>query len=140
MAAGMIRGALPAVALVVMAAGACSSSSAGATCACADPTVRVDLPPDRAVEVVGVQLSGRACPAAVAQCVQPAGAGCAEYEFEASADGACEVDVTFGQGPADFTAQLTFAQVTCCAGYYVQPPTASPVDVPSVDLDAGARG
>jgi hypothetical protein len=104
---------------------------------CADPTVYVDVPADRAADVVTVTLSGQACPTAVAQCVQPVGSGCSQYSFQASKDGPCDVDVTFSAGPADYDEQLTFAQVsTCCPGYYVQPSSASPIEVP--DLDAGA--
>ena len=102
--------------------------------------MRIDLPPDRAAVVLGVTLSGRACPA-VAQCTTPEGTGCAQYTFVATADGACDVDLTFSSPPSDFNASLTFAQVsTCCPGYYVQPTTASPIEVPSIDLDAGADG
>jgi hypothetical protein len=142
MPAGMIHAAplaLPVVAMTAIASAAgCGSSSKG-TCSCDDPTVYIDVPPDRAADVAAVVLSGQACATAVAQCVQPLGQGCARYSFQASTDGACDVDVSFASGPADFNDQLTFAQVsTCCPGYYAQPSGASPIEVP--DLDGGTSG
>jgi len=102
--------------------------------------VKVEVPADRAPDAVGVALSGRACAAATAECTQPVGSGCAEYSFRATDVGPCTVDVTFSSDPADFQASVTFAEVACCGASYIQPPTASPIDVPSVDLDAGAAG
>jgi hypothetical protein len=108
---------------------------------CTDPTVYIDVPAHRAADVVTVTLSGRACPTAVAQCLQPVGPGCSQYSFQATGDGACDVDVTFSAGPADFNEELSFAQVsTCCPGYYVQPAGASPIEVPDVDGGAGDVG
>ena len=74
----------------------------------------------------------------MAECVQPVGAGCAELDFQASAIGSCEIDVTFASGPGEFTETLSFVQTPCCPGFYVEPATASPVQVPDADLDAGA--
>jgi hypothetical protein len=124
-------------AAVAAGAGGCGSGGTGTECQCASAAVLVDIPASRAADVVGVTLSGRACPAVTAQCAQPAGSGCAQYSFEATGDGECDLDVQFSTAPADFTEALDFAQVTCCPGYYVQPAGASPIEVPD-GLDAGA--
>jgi hypothetical protein len=128
-----MRSGLLGVAGVVGAA--CTGGSA-VECDCADPSVRIEVPADRAAQVAGVSLSGRACENATAQCSQPVGGGCSEYVFQAAAPGACNVDVQFNGGPADFQEQVTFVGgPACCGGFYVQPASASPIDVP--DLDAG---
>ena len=124
----------------------CSSDSGGVECDCASATVIVQVPADRAPDAVGVTLSGRGCATAAAQCVQAAGPGCAQYAFEGTADGECTVDVQFAATPADFSEQVSFAQVeTCCPAFYVQPPGASPIEVPEAPdageaADAGGAG
>jgi len=115
----------------------CSSSGGGTECSCEDPTVRIEVPADRAPSALGVTLSGRACPDVTAQCTQAVGSGCAEYTFQATGEGVCDVDITFGAGPADFDAQVSFVSATCCPGFYVSPPSASPIEVPSLGDDAG---
>jgi hypothetical protein len=138
----MSRAPAAAVAAVTFALGspaaACGGDSGKTECACPDPAVKVEVPPDRAPDVVSVTLSGRACANATAQCTQPAGSGCAEYSFRATDVGSCVVELKFSSDPADFEEQVSFVQVQCCAADYVQPPTASPIDVPSAGSDAGA--
>ena len=141
---GMILRAAPVVAAVTLGfqstAVGCTSDSGGTECSCGDPTVRIEVPADRAPFAAGVTLSGRGCPTATAQCTQPTGSGCAEYTFEGQAVGDCLVDVTFAAGPADFQEQVSFTGVSCCPGFYVSPPSAAPIDVPDVGDDAGAAG
>jgi hypothetical protein len=123
-------------------AGAAGSACGTATaqCQCGDPTVLIEIPAERAADVVGVTLSGRGCATATAQCTQPAGSGCAQYAFSGTGVGACDVDVQFQTTPSDFTDQVTFAGFTCCPGFYVQPPSAAPIVVPGVTTDAGGAG
>jgi len=110
---------------------------AAEACNCEDPAVRVVVPAGRAGDVVALGFSGRACAAAVATCVTPGAAGCREYAFEGSAVGECDLDVTFSTAPHDYTASLSFTQFACCPGYYVEPPSASPIELPAAAGDAG---
>jgi hypothetical protein len=137
-AAGVGAGALALGEIVAMLTISACNDRGGTECQCADPSVRIEVPADRAADVAGVQLSGRACENVTLQCSQPVGAGCAEYLFRATGAGTCDVDVQFNGGPADFLEQVSFVSDTCCSGFYVQPATASPIDVP--DLDAGGAG
>jgi len=137
MFSGTILRAAPVLAVVTIA---CSDGSGGAQCECSDPTVHVVVPADRAPYAAGVSLSGRGCPTATAQCVQPVGTGCAEYTFQGEAIGECDLDMTFSAGPADFSEALSFVDYPCCPGFYVSPSSAEPVEVPDVGDDAGASG
>jgi hypothetical protein len=140
MTARTARDAAPLAAALVVTLLACGDS-ARRECACgADPSAFIDLPPDRAVQVVEVQLGGVACASATATCTQPVASGCAQYAYQASADGTCVVDVLFAAGPPDFHAEVKFASVTCCSGFYAQPPSAAHLDVPSASGDGGAAG
>ena len=140
----MRRGPVAAAAAVAVGLGpasaACSGDTGGTECSCEDPTVHVEVPADRAPYVASVALSGKACASSSIACTQPVGTGCAEYAFQATAEGTCDLEIQFSLGPADFQEQLTFAQTTCCPGFYVQPATASPVEVPDVELDGGDAG
>jgi hypothetical protein len=102
--------------------------------------VKIEVPADRAPDVLAVTLSGRGCATATAQCTQPAGTGCAEYTFEGTGVGDCEVELTFAAGPADFTAAVSFIGYPCCPGFYVSPPSAAPIEIPDVGDDSGAAG
>jgi hypothetical protein len=102
--------------------------------------VSIVIPADRAPYAASVTLSGEGCPTATAQCAQPVGTGCAEYTFEGQAVGDCMLEVTFAEGPADFTEQVAFVGYPCCPGFYVSPPSAAPIDVPDVGDDAGEAG
>ena len=119
---------------------ACTSDPGSTECLCGDTTVRIEVPADRAPVAESVTLSGRGCGAASAQCTQPVGSGCAEFTFEATAVGTCVVDVQFAADPADFQEQLSFTGVPCCPGFYADPPTASPIDVPGLGDAAGGAG
>jgi hypothetical protein len=118
---------------------ACGGDSGGTECTCADPTVFIDLPASRAGDVVAVTLSGEGCATASATCTEDAASGCAQYAFRGTGIGACDVDVSMMGAPADYNEQVSFAQLTCCPGYYIEPPGASPIDVTG-GLDAGAEG
>ncbi len=131
-----VGGALALGSLGTVAVVAGCNDPGGTECSCDDPSVRIEVPADRAPSTAGVDLSGRACNGAQAQCSQPAGAGCAEYVFRATGAGTCDVDVHFDALPADYQETVTFvAGPSCCGGFYVYPPSASPIDV--ADLDAG---
>jgi hypothetical protein len=134
---GTILRAAPVVAMVTLGfqstAVGCNADSGGTECSCGDPTVRIEVPADRAPFAAGVTLSGRGCPTATAQCTQAMGSGCAEYTFEGQAVGDCTVDVIFAAEPADFEEVVSFTGVPCCPGFYVSPPTVAPIEVPDVD-------
>jgi len=134
---GTILRAAPVIAAVTLG---CNDDSGGTECSCEDPTVKIEVPADRAPDALGVTLSGRGCATATAQCTQPVGTGCAEYTFEGTAVGDCVVELMFAAGPADFQEQVSFIGYPCCPGFYVSPPTAAPIDVPDVSDDAGGAG
>jgi hypothetical protein len=125
-------------ALLVLAAGPGCSSDPGIECSCADPTVTVVVPSDRASSVVSVEVSGEGCPAVTPVCLQPVGAGCAEAAFRGTALGMCTVDVQLSSGPADFTTTFEFVRYPCCKGFYPELTTGSTIQVPELSDDAGA--
>lgn len=144
MSAGALRRAavtaLTPAAVAVLALGACGGGSGGTECTCGDDGVTIDLPPHRASEVAAVQLGGTACPGVTPSCSQPVASGCAQYTFHAVAAGTCDVDVLFASGPSDFHAEVSFAPVACCPGYWPQPPEAAHLEVPDLAADAGGAG
>lgn len=142
MSAGAFRRAALNAAAAVLALGACGGggSGDGPQCTCGDDGVTIDLPPDRASQVAGVQLGGVACQGVVPSCNQPVASGCAQYAFHAVAAGRCDVDVLFASGPSDFHAEVSFARVSCCPGYWPQPPEAAHLEVPDPGADAGGAG
>jgi hypothetical protein len=110
---------------------------AAVVCDCEDPSVHVVVPAGREGDLVALSFSGRACPATVAACVRQSPAGCAEYAFQGSAVGECDLEVTFTTAPHDFQTSMSFTQFQCCPGYYVEPPSASPIELPAATGDAG---
>lgn len=118
---------------------ACGGDSGGTQCTCASPTVFIDVPADRAADVLSIALSGEGCGTATATCTEDAASGCTQYAFQGTAVGACDVDVVLQGVPADFNEEFSFAQMTCCPGYYIEPPSASPLEVRAA-IDAGAEG
>lgn len=113
----------------------------GVECQCADPSVFIDVPADRASAVSQVVLSGVACAGAVASCVAGDASACTRYAFRAKQPGTCQVDVQFDSGPADFEAQVQFDHVSCCTGLYAPALAGSTIDVPGgAAQDAGSAG
>jgi hypothetical protein len=133
-----IRGGLASAMALGGAVLACGESS-GSTCACSDPSVVVVVPPDLATAVSAVQLQGTACSSSRAVCLQPAGSGCSELSFEATAPGMCTIDVLFSSGPS-FQAVRRFVTLQCCKGFYADPLDGATITVPSGADDAGAAG
>lgn len=119
---------------------AACGNSGGVECQCADPSVFVDVPADRAPDVSAVVLSGVACSGVVASCVAGDAGACTRYAFQANKAGMCQVDVQFSSGPADFEATIQFDHVSCCAGLYAPALAASTIDVPDGAQDAGSPG
>ncbi len=109
-------------------------------CQCADPTVFIDVPSDRAAAVSQVVLSGVACSAVVPSCVAGPPDACTRYAFQAKQAGTCQVDVQFSSGPADFEAEVQFDHIPCCPGLYAPALSGSTIDVPGSAQDAGSRG
>ena len=134
----MTRAFAAGLAITGAAGSACGTTAA--QCECGDPAVHVVIPASRAADAIGVTLSGRGCATATAQCVTPAGSGCAEYVFEGTGVGTCDVDVKFQANPADYDEQVTFGGIACCPAYYLQPPSSSPIVVPDAPGDAGSAG
>jgi hypothetical protein len=123
---------------LVFAATTVACSDPGVECTCADPTITVTVPADRAAYVIDVQLSGAACANAKVVCQQPVGSGCAEMTFRGTTIGSCTVDVELGEGPADYTTTFEVVRYPCCPGYYAELATGSSIQVPDVPGDAGA--
>ena len=109
-------------------------------CQCADPSVFIDVPADRAPAVSQVVLSGAACTGVVAGCVAGGRAACTRYAFQAKQPGNCQVDVQFSSGPADFAAQVQFDHIPCCSGLYAPALAGSTIEVPGGEQDAGSLG
>jgi len=134
-----VRGGLASAMALGGAVLACGESS-GSTCACSDPSVVVLVPADLAAAVSAVQLQGVACASAHAVCLHPAGSGCSELAFEATAEGTCTIDVLFSSGPPTFEAVRHFVTLPCCKGFYADPLDGATITVPSGADDAGAGG
>jgi hypothetical protein len=107
-------------------------------CACADPSVVIEVPPDRARDLTLVQLSGRGCAEVTPVCLQSAGSGCAEIAFRGTAVGTCAVTALFASGPASFQAIVSFVRLPCCPGFYANPPSSGVLQVPDRTDDSGA--
>ena len=116
---------------------AVACSDPGVECTCADPTITITVPTDRAAFVVDVQLSGAACANASVVCRQPVGSGCAEMAFRGTTIGSCTVDVVLSEGPADYNTTFEVVRYPCCPGYYPELATGSTIQVPDVPGDAG---
>jgi hypothetical protein len=119
---------------------AACGNSGGVECKCADPSVFIEVPADRAPAVSQVVLSGVACAGVVASCVAGGVGACTRYGFQAKQAGTCQVDVQFSSGPADFEAQVQFDHIPCCAGLYAPALAGSTIDVPGGAQDAGSTG
>jgi hypothetical protein len=112
----------------------------GVECQCADPSIFIEVPADRAPAVSQVVLSGVACSGVVARCVAVGGAACTRYSFRAAHAGTCQVDVEFSSGPADFEAQVQFDHIPCCPGLYAPALAGSTIEVTGGAQDAGSAG
>ena len=135
-----VRGGLASAMALGGAVLACGEAGSASKCDCADPGVTVVVPPNLASAVSAVQLHGAACSSAQVVCLQPAGKGCAELAFKATAEGMCTIDVQFSSGPPTFQAVRRFVTLPCCKGFYADPLDGSTIMVPSVGSDAGAGG
>ena len=111
----------PLVTLVALATGSGGCSSTSTECDCVDPSVHLTIPPESAVGVTGVALTGAACQGVTATCAQPApSGGCADYRFTAAAAGTCHIEVAFANGVDAH--DVTVAEKTgCCAGFFPDP-------------------
>jgi hypothetical protein len=127
------------LASAVVASAACSS--ADTQCECADPALRVLVPPESAVAVTELRLTGPACEGVTWSCSRPGTeGGCATYQFTAKAAGACHVEVVFVNGT--YTRDVTIVASTgCCEGFRADPSTASDINVvPPVGAGAPIDG
>lgn len=129
------RRALGAVLFAVAGSAACDDP--GVECVCADPTVFVTVPADRASSVVDFQLSGEGCATATIVCLQPVGSGCAQMAFRGTAVGSCTVDVELDSGPPSFDSTFEFVRYPCCPGLYAELAGGSTIAVPDVPDDGG---
>lgn len=119
---------------------ACGGQSSGAQCSCSDPSVVVDVPPDLAAAVATFQLSGVACAHSAVVCLAPAGRGCAQMTFRATAAGSCTIDVQFSSGAPSFEAVRRFVTLPCCNGFYADPLEGAMITVPDSVADSGSNG
>jgi hypothetical protein len=107
-------------------ASACGSSSS--TCDCNTPTITIAIPPDIAASASTPELSGTACTNVTAVCTNPTG-GCSQYQFEANADGTCDITVPIGN--TVFTTSITIVSNSgCCSGFFPADAGAANVNVP----------
>ena len=107
--------------LVTVAAGSGSCSTTSTECDCVDPGLHLTIPPESAVGVTGVALTGAACQGVTATCAQPApSGGCADYRFTAVAAGTCHIEVTFASG-VDAHDVTVAEKAGCCAGFFPDP-------------------
>ncbi len=124
--------------LVGAALSACATDP-GRETVCADSTVYVVVPSDRADSVTGLQLSGEACANSVSECVVPAGSGCAKFAFRGTTIGSCTIDVLASTEPTDFTATFEMVRYPYCPGDYPRLATGNTIDVSDTE-DAGGSG
>jgi hypothetical protein len=90
---------VPVLALAACAGGLAVPLRGDVDCSCPQSGVFVALPPDRVAKVTAVTARGTACHAPP-QCRFPGDAGpCGEYVIAADGAGACDVEVTFADGP-----------------------------------------
>jgi hypothetical protein len=107
-------------------------------CECADPAARVRVPAESAAAVTEVKVSGNGCPPGTeVTCEQQTTTGCVVYRFKASTAGSCDVSVVYVDGM--FTASVKFSPVTCCTGFFPDPPSSGDIDA-TRPLDAGGAG
>jgi len=123
-------------ALFTAASSAGCQADPGVECDCADPTVFIDVPADRAASLVGVQLSGEGCATASVVCLDTVDAGCTRLAFRGTAIGSCTVDVELDSGPATFETTFELVRYPCCPGLYAQLATGSTIEIPDVGADA----
>jgi len=113
---------------LIASAYACSSALQP-QCDCADPSLRVSVPPESAAGVTEVRASGTACDGVPVTCAQQGIGGCASWRFAAAAAGTCHVEVLFASGKTyarDVTIQHTDG---CCSGFYASPVSAADIEV-----------
>jgi hypothetical protein len=123
---------------LLMASSLCACGTDRTACECTDPAARVRVPADRVAAVIDVKVSGDGCPPGTeVTCEQQTTTGCAVYRFAASAAGSCEIGVVFVDGM--FTASVKFSPLTCCTGFFPDPPSAGDIDA-TRPLDAGGAG
>jgi hypothetical protein len=125
-------------AFLVLVTGSPACADKGVECICADPTVFITVPTDRAASVADVQLSGAGCATSSVVCLHPVGSGCAEMAFQGTAVGSCTVDVALDSGPADFQSTFELVRYPCCPGVYAELAVGSTIAVPDAPGDAGA--
>jgi len=125
-------------ALLYAVAGTAACDDPGVECVCADPTVYVTVPADRAASVTDFQVSGEGCGTATIACLQPVGSGCAQMAFRGTALGSCTVTVQLDSGPASFDSTFEFVRYPCCAGFYAELAAGSTIEVPDLPDDGGS--
>jgi hypothetical protein len=130
------RHALGALLFAVTGSAACDDP--GVECVCADPTVFITVPANRAPTVVDVQLSGQGCASSPVACLEPVGAGCAKMAFRGTAVGSCTVEVELDSGPATFDESFELVRYPCCPGVYAELASGNTIEVPDLPDDGGA--
>jgi len=118
-------------------AGTAACDDPGVECVCADPTIFITVPADRAATVVDVQLSGQGCATSPVACLEPVGSGCAKLAFRGTAVGSCMVDVELDSGPT-FDESFELVPYPCCPGVYGELASGNTIAVPDLPDDGGA--
>ncbi len=119
-------------------AGSAACDDPGVECECADPTIFITVPADRAAHVVDVKLSGQACATSPVACLESVGSGCAKMAFRGTGVGSCTVEVGFDSGPATFDESFELVRYPCCPGVYAELASGNTIEVPDLADDGGA--
>ena len=119
-------------------AGSAACDDPGVECECADPTIFITVPADRAAHVVDVQLSGQACATSPVACLESVGSGCAKMAFRGTGVGSCTVEVELDSGPATFDESFELVRYPCCPGVYAELASGNTIEVPDLADDGGA--
>jgi hypothetical protein len=106
-------------------------------CECAYTGTVIEIAEERTGDVARVTASGAGCSAAP-HCVSDT-TPCSVYVVDASAEGACHIEVQFTSGAAPVVEDVTYRQASgsCCTGLYPTDAEGQSVIVPPLD-DAGS--
>lgn len=120
----------PLLAVAILASSSTPACTIGSTCDCADGTILVEVPLDKASLTDRVALSGAACAGTTASCLQNVTAGCIEYAVTPVSSGACNIAVALFDHT--YSTSVNVKRGTgCCSGLYPDPLGSGTVNVSS---------
>ena len=120
MAVGTNAGFVSMVASIRVALGiavAIGGFAACGECRCGVSGMTVDVPAQRAADVLHVSVSGPACQSVVPFCTDSTAHPCQSFQIDPSMEGACHIVVTFVSGASPVETDVVFRSSTgCCPG------------------------